>query len=161
MQFRLTRIDCQPSYTIGKLEVLKEDQWVYLCDTLEEAVRRTNCKGKYPYRDSQNFAIRTAIPTGKYVVTMNVKSPKYSNYQKYPFARPYKGCIPRLVNVKHFDSILIKPGMRTNRLDGSILVGYNNGNDRMCDSKLIWNSLMKCYFLPCKLAKEQITIEIQ
>lgn len=161
MQFRLTRIDCQPDYTIGKLEVLKEGQWVYLCDTLEEAVRRKNWKRKYPYTDLQNFAIRTAIPIGKYVVTANVESPKYSNYQKYPFAKPYKGCIPRIINVKNFDSILIKPGMRTNRLDGSILVGYNNGNDRMCDSELIWNSLMQCYFLPAKLAKEQITIEIQ
>ena len=51
--------------------------------------------------------------------------------------------------------------MRATQLHGSIVVGINNGNDRMCDSTLIWNSLMQAYLLPAKLIKEPITIEIQ
>lgn len=161
MKFRLVRTDLQSDYTIGRLEVWKDEQWAYLCDTLEEAVRHKNKRGKYPYRDVRGFAMQTAVPEGKYVISMNIQSPKYSDYEKYPFAKPYKGCIPRLVNVKKFDAVLIKPGMRATQLHGSIVVGINNGNDRMCDSALIWNSLMKSYLQPAKLANEQITIEIQ
>ena len=160
MKFRLTRIDLQPDYTIGRLEVWKDEQWAYLCDTLEEAVRNKNKRGKYPHTDERGFTTRTAIPAGNYVVAMNVQSPKYSDFDKYPFAKPYKGCIPRLVNIKKFDSVLVKPGMRATQLHGSIVVGINNGNDRMCDSVLIWNSLMQAYLQPAKLANEQITIEI-
>lgn len=161
MRFRLVRTDLQPDYTIGRLEVWKDEQWAYLCDTLEEAVRNKNKRGKYPYTDVRGFAMQTAIPKGKYVISMNIQSPKYSDYEKYPFAKQYKGCIPRLVNIKKFDFVLIKPGMRATQLHGSIVVGINNGNDRMCDSTLIWNSLMQAYLLPAKLIKEPITIEIQ
>ena len=51
MKFRLVRTDLQPDYTIGRLEVWKDEQWAYLCDTLEEAVRNKNKRGKYPYTD--------------------------------------------------------------------------------------------------------------
>ncbi len=161
MKFRLVRTDLQPDYTIGRLEVWKDEQWAYLCDTLEAAVRSKNKRGKYPYTDIRGYAIQTAVPKGEYVVSMNVPSPKYSDFDKYPFAKQYKGCIPRLVNVKKFDSVLIKPGMRATQLHGSIVVGINNGNDRMCDSTLVWNSLMQAYLQPAKLTKEPITIEIQ
>lgn len=161
MQLRLTRINFQNSHTIGQLEVLKDNQWAYLCDTLEEPVRTIKRYQKYKYIDSRGLFIHTAIPVGLYVVTMNVQSPKYSNYKQYPFARQYRGYIPRLVNVKKFESVLIKPGMRTTKLNGSILVGFNKNNDRMCDSSLVWSSLMEHYFYPAKLSKEQITIEIR
>jgi hypothetical protein len=49
----------------------------------------------------------TAVPTGTYKIDMSTVSPKFKNRS---WARPYEGKVPRLINVKGFDGVLIHPG---------------------------------------------------
>lgn len=160
MQLRLTRTNLQPKFTVGRLEVLQDGQWVYLCDTMEEAVRERDANGKFPVHKTWGYVLHTAVPAGTYTVTIDVPSPRYCDYKQYPFAASFKGCIPRLVNVEQFYAALIKPGVRRSNLNGSIIVGRINGYDRMCDSLETWTSLYRNYLRPARRLGEKITIEI-
>lgn len=159
MELRLRRIALRDTYTIGKLEIKKNGQWVYLCDTLEDKVRDENKNGCFDGNEVKIYA-QTAIPYGTYQITMNVRSPKYSNYTRYPYARAYQAYMPRLVNVNHFDGILIHPGSNANHSAGCILVGRNTVVGGLTESQAIWRSLMDNYFMPAKKTKEPITIAI-
>lgn len=159
MKLRLRRIALRDTYTIGKLEVYKDGQWTYLCDTLEDTVRDKNKNGVFDNGETK-IAGKSAIPYGTYKITMDVQSPKYSNYSKYAFARKYQAYMPRLVNVPHFDGILIHPGNSDKDAEGCILVGRNKVVGKVLDSQSIWCSLMEYYFWPAKKTKEEITIEI-
>lgn len=159
MKLRLRRIALKETYTIGKLEVWKNNQWVYLCDTIEDKVRDINKNGKFDDSEKK-VPLETAIPYGTYVITMNVISPKYSNYSKYPFARKFHAYMPRLVNVPSFEGVLIHPGNSAKDTAGCILVGKNKVVGKVVESQNIWCSLMEYYFWPAKKADEKITIEI-
>lgn len=52
----------------------------------------------------------TAIPTGIYNITLTVTSSKYSNFNKYPYAKFCNGKMPRLLNVPGYEGILIHAG---------------------------------------------------
>lgn len=159
MQLRLRRIALKEEYTIGKLEAMKDGQWAYLCDTIEDKVRDLNKNGTFDNGEAKVYG-KTAIPYGTYKITMNVQSPKFSNYTKYPYAKRYKAYMPRLVNVKHFDGILIHPGNSAASSAGCIIVGKNKIVGRVVESTAVWQSLMEYYFMPAKKTGEQITIEI-
>lgn len=159
MELRLRRIACKDTYTIGKLEVKKNGQWVYLCDTIEDKVRDLNKNGVFDNGENK-IPGETAIPYGKYQMTMNVQSPKFSNYTKYPYAKKYRGYMPRLLNVNHFDGILIHPGSSALSSAGCIIVGKNKVVGKVIDSQQVWLSLMEYYFMPAKRTGEPITIEI-
>lgn len=159
MKLRLRRIALKETYTIGKLEVWKNEVWVYLCDTIENKVRDLNKNGVFD-NGEEKIPSKTAIPYGTYKITMNVVSPKFSNYAKYPYARKYWGYMPRLIGVNNFDGILIHPGRSAYDSAGCIIVGKNKIVGKVIDSQKIWCSLMEYYFMPAKKTKEPITIEI-
>lgn len=159
MELRLRRIALRETYTIGKLDIKKNGQWVYLCDTLEDKVRDVNKNGVFDGKETKVYS-ETAIPYGKYSITMNIRSPKYSNFERYPYARAYQAYMPRLVNVNHFDGILIHPGTTAAHSAGCILVGRNTVVGKLTDSNAVWRSLMENYFMPAKKTGELITIEI-
>lgn len=159
MKLRLRRIALKETYTIGKLEVWKDGQWAYLCDTIEDKNRDLNKNGKLDNGEKKVYG-ETAIPYGTYIITMNVISPKFSNFNKYPYARKYHGYMPRLLNVNHFDGILIHPGCSARSSAGCIIVGKNKIVGQVVDSTEVWCSLMEYYFWPAKKKGESITIEI-
>jgi hypothetical protein len=159
MELRVRRIALKDTYTIGKLELLKDGQWVYLCDTIEDKVRDLDRDGKFE-NGEKKVPGETAIPYGKYNITMNVVSPKFSNYNKYPYARKYHGYMPRLLNVNSFDGILIHPGCSAYSSAGCIIVGKNKIVGKVVDSQQVWCSLMETYLWPARKANESITIEI-
>lgn len=149
MKLRITRTQTAPAYTLGKLEVEKDGKWVYLCDTLEHAVREAAVShGKL------------AIPSGLYRVTASIRSPVYSNYSRYPWARQYLGCVPRVIGVDGFDGILIHPNCLANTSSGCIVVGRNARAGKISNTVTCWRSLMEYYFMPAKRNKETITLEI-
>lgn len=118
MELLLKRIARRDSYTIGHLYIDGQ----YFCDTCEDADR--GLRQDLPL--SVNMAKKrrgiTAIPTGRYRVTLGVKSKKYSTKKQYDFTG---GFIPRLVNVPAFDGILIHIGNTAADSEGCILVGRN------------------------------------
>lgn len=85
---------------------------------------------------------KTAIPTGTYTVTINVVSPKFSKKQFY--IDSCKGRVPRLLNVKGYDGILIHVGDGSNgqyKTAGCILIGKNTIKGGLTDGKQTFTSL--------------------
>ena len=159
IELRLRRTALRPTYTIGKLEQNVNGKWQWLCDVVEDAVRDLNKNGKFDNGEQKIWG-QTAIPYGTYRITMHVQSPKFSNYNKYPYAKRYNGYMPRLMNVPHFEGILIHPGRSANSSAGCLIVGENKVKGGVVNSVATWERLMDNVFIPAQKSCEKITIEI-
>ena len=127
MKLLLKRIALRESYTIGKLYV----DGTYFCDTCEDRVRDNNRDGDLDDIGEGKVYGQTAIPYGTYKVVMNVQSPRYSQRAAYAWC---KGYLPRLVDVPHFDGILIHSGNDATHSAGCILVGENKVRGQVINS---------------------------
>lgn len=153
MELTLRRIAFKPTYTIGKLYIDGE----FFCDTLEDTDRGLETKMTKSEIAEKKIKGKTCIPYGKYEITLDVVSNKYSNFVKYPYAKPCNGRIPRLLNVPGFEGILIHPGTTENDTDGCILVGKNSIVGKLTNSQDTWKRMYE------KLSQGKfngITIEI-
>lgn len=144
MFLKLERIAPKEGYTIGKLYIDGQ----YFCDTLEDKVRDLTAEPKVP--------AKTAIPPGIYQITLSVKSPKFGAGASYTWCRGY---LPRLLNVQHFDGILIHAGNTADDTAGCILVGKNKAVGRVLESM---QTLRNLYEKMMKAARngEKLTIKI-
>jgi hypothetical protein len=68
--------------------------------------------------------------------------------------------MPRLLNVPHFEGILIHCGSSEKSSAGCLIVGYNKVVGRVVDSQAAFNKLMDNYLEPAKGRGELIYIEI-
>lgn len=118
MELKLYRIARREDYTIGKLYIND----IYECDTLEDKVRDYNKDGDLNDPNEQKVYGKTAIPYGRYKITMKVMSPKYSQRSSYLWCGGY---LPRLLDVPHFEGILIHGGNSAEDSCGCLLVGEN------------------------------------
>lgn len=118
LELRLKRVARKNTYTIGHLYVDGE----YFCDTIEDTDRGLN--QSLPMTVNKKLKKRgiTAIPTGRYRITLSVASQKFSQKPAYAFCG---GRLPRLINVPAFDGVLIHIGNTANDTEGCILVGEN------------------------------------
>lgn len=135
MNLVLKRIFLGERYTIGKLYIDGE----YFCDILEDPVRDLNKNGKFDNGEKKVWG-DTAIPYGTYKITMNVVSPKFGGRS---WARPYGGKVPRLLNVPHFNGILIHPGNTAKDTHGCLLPGENKEKGKVINSINTYHRLMK------------------
>ena len=135
----LVRSYLGPSYTIGHLYI--DDK--YFCDTLEDVDRGLTSKMSTQEILKVKIKHETAIPVGMYYVDMNTISPKYSNFAKYPYAKPYNGKMPRILNIPGYDGVLIHPGNNKNHTSGCILVGENKVKGQVINSQATWKKLME------------------
>ena len=155
MELTLKRIALRSEYTIGKLYVDGE----YVCDTIEDTVRDLDKDGKFANGEVK-IPGKTAIPYGRYEITMKVKSPKYSNFTKYSWAKKYDGYLPRLLNVPHFDGVLIHVGNSALDSEACVLVGENKVVGKVINSVNTFRRLMDDYLVPAKKRNEKIVITI-
>lgn len=155
MELTLKRIALRSEYTIGKLYVDGE----YVCDTIEDTVRDLDKDGKFANGEVK-IPGKTAIPYGRYEITMKVKSPKYSNFSKYSWAKKYDGYLPRLLNVPHFDGVLIHVGNSALDSEACVLVGENKVVGKVINSVNTFSRLMDDYLVPAKKRNENIVITI-
>lgn len=141
MELLLERKWCKPDYTIGRLYVNGK----FYCNTLEDTVRDINKNGTF---DCGEFKIsgHTAIPYGKYEVIVNY-SPKF------------KRELPRLLNVPHFEGILIHRGNTHKASSGCVLVGENTKKGMVLNSTKYELELTKM-LKEVQNRKEKITIKI-
>lgn len=149
MKMLLKRIAKKPTYTIGKLYLDGE----YFADTLED--RDRGLTQDMDLEDILRIKVygETAIPTGTYKIDMNTISPKFKDRS---WAKPYKGKIPRLLDVPGFDGVLLHPGNSADDSLGCILVGNNTQVGRVLNSQAVFKRLMQ------KLLGEQdITLTIE
>lgn len=146
MELTLKRIALKSTYTIGKLSA----NGAYICDTLEDTVRTIAPNGYGKIKG------KTAIPYGRYEVTIDVVSPRFS---KSPTYRRIDGKLPRLLNVPHFEGVLIHSGNTAEDTDGCILVGENAVVGKVLNSV---NTFYKLYPLlqKARLRGEKIWITV-
>ena len=157
MVITVERIYSCQTYTIGKLYINGE----YFCDTIEDTDRGLDDSMTIEEIKNKKIYSETAIPCGTYNLTMNVKSPKYSNFDKYKWAKPYDGYLPRIENVKGFEGVLIHVGNTANNSSGCILVGKNTIKGQVTSSTLTFQKLMDDYLWLAKQNNEKITIVIK
>ena len=154
MDLRLKRIAKKNGYTIGKLYINN----AYFCDTLEDADRGLSSSMSNDILKYKKLAHITAIPTGRYQVTMDVISPRLS---KSNFYKQYGGGrVPRLLNVPAFEGILIHCGNTAKDTDGCILVGKNSKVGMVLDSKITYSKLYPLLEAAYK-RKERIFITVE
>lgn len=140
MELTLKRTALRDTYTIGKLYV----NGTYFCDTIEDKVRDLNKDGDLNDIGEDKIPSLTAIPYGKYEVTLKVKSPKFSLKSAYNWCNGY---LPRLINVPHFEGILIHAGNTADSSAGCIIVGENKIKGQVINSmetlKRLYCSVLK------------------
>lgn len=140
-------------YTIGNLYI--DGRW--FCNTLEDKDRDLDSSmSEFDIKRIKKPHI-TAIPRGTYEVTLDVVSPKYSKVSFYQ--EVCNGKVPRLLNVKGFDGILIHAGNSADHSSGCLLVGYNKSRGQVLNSKETFKNLYK-HLLDRKSKGEKITITI-
>ena len=128
------------SYTIGNLYVNGK----FFSNTLEDADRGLDDSMRLDKRLELKKPSITAIPKGTYEITLDVISPKYCTNSFYK--QVCNGKLPRILNVKGFDGILIHVGEGINGKDltsGCILVGKNTIKGGLTNSKECFKELYK------------------
>ena len=123
------------AYTIGKLFI----DGNYICDTLEDVDRGLSSNMSEDEIKKIKIYGETAIPAGTYKVIMNVVSEKFKNRV---WAKPYKGKLPRLVDVPGYEGALIHVGNTAKDTLGCILVGENKVKGQVISSTNAFNKLM-------------------
>lgn len=149
MKLRLERTYNCKTYCIGHLYI----DGKYYSDVIEDVDR--GLTQDMPLSQIKKIKVKsqTAIPAGTYRVTLNVKSPKFS--QKQYYYQFCQGYMPRLLNVPGFDGILIHRGTNQNSSAGCLIVGWNKVKGMVVDSTKAFEGLYN------KLKEaDSITIEI-
>ena len=137
MRLKLIRKYKLPAYTIGKLYI----NGVYFCDTLEDTDRGlSDSISVEDIAKRKKYGI-TAIPYGTYRIDMNTISPKYQK-RNPTYTRAYQHKLPRLLNVKGFEGVLIHAGNTANDTLGCVLVGKNTVKGKVLQSQATWKALM-------------------
>jgi hypothetical protein len=150
MELVLKRIARRETYTIGRLYI----DGILFCDTLEDTDRGLRQDMPLPVLRAKKRKGVTAIPTGRYRVTLGVKSPKYSTRKQYEFCQGY---VPRLINVPCYDGILIHIGNYPKDTEGCILVGKNTKVGSVLESAKTFRELYGIL----KDAKDSIYITVK
>lgn len=136
MELILKRIAKKKDYTIGRLYV----DGKLFCDTLEDTDRGLSDTQSVEQVLAVKVKGKTAIPTGRYEITMNVVSPKYSKRKQYDFCG---GKLPRLLEVKGYQGVLIHCGNTPKDTEGCILVGQNKVVGQVINSMATFKNLYK------------------
>ena len=116
-------------YTVGQLFVDEE----FFSNTMEDTDRGLDDGMELWMIKNKKIPTKTAIPTGRYEVKLNIVSPKFS--QKPFYMNFCKGKVPRLMNVKGFEGILIHCGKTQLNSAGCILVGNNTIKGQLTNSE--------------------------
>lgn len=141
------------NYTISNLTI--DGKW--FCNVLEDTDRGLdNSMPLSKIKELKKYGI-TAIPRGIYAITLDVISPKFR--VKPFYQQTCNGRVPRLLNVKGFDGILIHAGNTDKDSAGCLLVGMNLEKGKVLKSQETFRKLYEV--LKDKHDKgEKITIKI-
>lgn len=147
MEIVLKRMARKEAYTIGRLYV----DGMLVCNTLEDRDRLFFGQDKVMHE--------TAIPCGRYSVSLNSYSPKFGNRSFYK--ETCGGCLPLINNVPGFTGIRIHCGNTVDDTSGCILVGINDKVGRVSNSQATFKTLMDKYLTPARQRREPVYITIQ
>lgn len=154
MELKVKRKAFDKSYTIGNLYI----DGKFFSNVLEDCDRGLTQDMPLGEIQSKKVYGKTAIPKGTYEIDMNTVSPKFRDRS---WAKPYGGKLPRLIDVKGFEGVLLHVGNTASDSSGCLLVGKNSIKGMVTDSTKTFNELMSKYLLPAKVRGEKITISIE
>lgn len=142
-----------PTYTISNLTINGE----WFCNVLEDKDRNLDNSMTIAEIVKTKVPSSTAIPRGTYEITLDVYSPKFG--ETYFYKKLCNGKLPRLLNVKGFEGVLIHSGNTDKDTNGCLLVGYNTEKGKVLNSQ---DTFRKLYnkLLEAKNKGEKITIKI-
>ena len=140
----------KPNYTIGVLSIDGER----FCETLEDVDRNLNSSMTVEQIKAIKKPNETAIPTGTYKITLDTFSPRFGNKSFYK--KVCGGRLPRILNIKGFDGVLIHCGNTNLDTSGCILVGRNLEVGKVLKSQETFEKLYKIL----KVNKDNLTIKI-
>lgn len=153
MKILLKRIARKDNYTIGNLYIDN----VFFCNTLEDKdIGLTSQMSLEEIKAKKVYGV-TAIPTGTYSINMTTVSPKFKDRT---WAKPYKGMLPRLENVKGYEGVLIHVGNDPEATSGCILVGENRIKGKVINSTACFYALMTI-LLKAQSVGESIELTIE
>ena len=144
------------SYTISNLTI--DGKW--FCNVLEDKDRSLDSSMSIAKIRELKRPLITAIPRGTYEITLDIISPKYCTNSFYK--QVCNGKVPRLLNVKGFEGILIHVGDGPRGADlssGCLLCGYNKVKGQLRDGKEVFKKLYSL-LKEAKSRGEKITIKI-
>ena len=137
LELLLDRKYKKDTYTIGDFYV--DGEW--FCNSMEDKDRGLKSSMSLEEISKIKVYAETAIPAGRYVVKMDVASPKYSRVKWYK--DNFGGRMPRLENVKGFSGVLIHPGTTAVDSAGCIIVGLNKKKGNVLESRATFQKLWK------------------
>ena len=140
----------KPNYTIGVMSI----DGKRFCETLEDADRNLNSSMTVEQIKAIKKPNETAIPTGTYKITLDTFSPRFGNKSFYK--KVCGGKLPRILNIKGFDGVLIHCGNTNLDTSGCILVGRNLEVGKVLKSQETFEKLYKIL----KENKNNLTIKI-
>ena len=127
MELTLERKWRKDGYSIGRLYVNGK----YFCNTIEDRDRELYQGMAVETILDKKVYCETAIPYGRYRITLKVQSPKYSMKKQY---KRCNGYLPRLLNVPGYEGVLIHIGNYAKDSCGCILVGENTKKGAVLNS---------------------------
>ena len=150
MEILVERTWKKPNYTIGVMSI----DGKRFCETLEDADRNLNSSMTVEQIKAIKKSNETAIPTGTYKITLDTLSPRFGNKSFYK--KVCGGKLPRILNIKGFDGVLIHCGNTNLDTSGCILVGRNLEKGKVLKSQETFEKLYKIL----KENKNNLTIKI-
>jgi Family of unknown function (DUF5675) len=120
--FVLTRVQCDPTVTIGELKIGP----LHICWTCEDCVR------EIPGQPVESWKIKgqTAIPFGRYKIERT-------------FSNRFGHTMPQLLDVPGFEGIRIHPGNSASDTEGCILPGLERRPESVGSSQLAYREILK------------------
>ena len=117
MKLKVVRENKNDVCTIGSLFIND----VFFCYTLEDKDRGLKQSDSLLFIQAKKIFGLTAIPSGFYKLTVN-QSPKF------------KRMLPRILEIKGFDGVLLHRGNTADHSLGCILIGYKKGHNSIFES---------------------------
>lgn len=142
------------TYTIGKLII----DGKRICETIEDKDRGLTDNMSVDEIKKKKVYGETAIPAGTYTISMAVISPKFKSRA---WAKKYGGIVPRILNVKGFDGVLLHPMNTAKDSYGCIGMGRNTAVGKVTNSTYWFYYIMDNYLIPAKNRKEVIQLTIK
>ena len=131
----------RPSHGLYSIGHLDDAEGNYLCDTIEDTDRNLTSDMNLADILKVKVKSKTAIPRGRYRITLDVVSPKFS---LKPYYKDFcSGKVPRLLDVPGFDGILMHKGVSEKSSAGCIIVGYNKVKGRVTNSQAAFEKVYR------------------
>lgn len=153
MELSLRRKYLGDTYTIGDLYI----DGKFFSNTLEDVDRGLDSSMTIEEIKGKKIYGNTAIPKGVYEITLDIVSSKFKNRS---WAKFCNGKLPRLLNVKGYEGVLIHVGNNSSDTLGCILVGENTSKGIITNSTITFKKLYS-YLLVAKEKGDKLTIKIE